>query len=80
MRRKDAKYQLLVICLILVGGVVGSDHARAESGMDEAAAARQSVIQSVRDDIQRRIKRTRDVGDVRAEREKPKPVAPASPK
>lgn len=76
MTGEDVKYQLLAVCLILVGGVFESRQARAESGMDEAAAARQSIIQSVREDIQRRTRRTRDIGELSAEREKQKSLPP----
>lgn len=68
MARKDAKNQFLAAILLLGSSIFASNQVRAESGMEEAAAVRQSILQSVRDDIRRRIKRQRDIGPVTAER------------
>jgi hypothetical protein len=71
MTRKVLQFQLLVL-LLLTWGISGSRPAVADSTQEELGAIRQSILQGVRDDIQRRTKHQRDVGQVGTEPEKPK--------
>jgi len=73
MTRKHVQYQLLAVCLTLLGSIIGPRQAWSDSAQDETNAIRQSILQGIRDDIQRKTRRQRDLDEINAEREKPKP-------
>jgi len=72
MARKSLQSQLLVICLVIAGSIFGARQAWSGSAQGATDAIRQSIIQGIRDDIQRsRIKRQGDTGEAGTAREKP---------
>jgi hypothetical protein len=71
MARKSLQRQLLVICLLIAGSIFGARQAWSGSAQGATDAIRQSVIQGIRDDIQRRIERQVVTGEPGHVSEKP---------
>jgi hypothetical protein len=75
MTFKLLRFQLFAAFLVLMGSFALTTQAGSHPVGPGLGAVRQSIIQGVRDDIQRRIRRQRDFGQVDADGERPKSAA-----